>query len=166
MPRSRAAAVRVSSVPSGSAVGSGAASAPVSSYVGLPAGGSLTRARMVLRSSCVRRGLRPLPGFIPKPLQAALVEGMQALAYRLRVAAELLGNLAGAQPVPAVGHDLGVHDPIGGRMGTVDQLAHVPFSERIEGGTSGKMFGHRRPPSPHLPADLGPVLRNDANSLF
>ena len=54
-------------------------------------------------------------GLHPQPVKATLIEGLQPFPYRLGVASQRFGDLAGTQPIPAVGHDLRVKDPVGRR---------------------------------------------------
>ena len=102
----------------------------------------------------------------PQSVEAAVIEGLQAFADRLRMAAQRFGNLAGTQPIPAVGHDLGMKDPVGGRMHAMRQFPDFTFFNRVYRWTRSQMFGHGAPPCPLSAAYSVPALRNTAMTLF
>jgi hypothetical protein len=83
-------------------------------------------------------------GLHAQSIHALGVEGAQAIPDRLRMAAEFVRDLARAEPVPAASDHLGVHDPVGGRVNTVGELAHLALLERVEGRASHELFGHGR----------------------
>src|ERR671911_1045818 len=60
---------------------------------------------------------------VAEPIDALGVEPVQPLPHRLRVAAQLLGDLGGAQTIPAVGDHPGAGDPVAGCVPGAGQLA-------------------------------------------
>src|SRR5260221_1811592 len=76
--------------------------------------------------------------------------------------AKLLRDLPRPLAVPAAYNQFGVEDPVGRRMRTLGQLAHLALLGGVERRTGRHMFGHGEPPLPTVHADFTPRLRNDA----
>src|SRR5258706_739578 len=76
--------------------------------------------------------------------------------------AKLLRDLPRPLAVPAAYNQFGVEDPVGRRMRTLGQLAHLALLGGVERRTGRNMFGHGEPPWPPVHADFTPLLRNDA----
>src|SRR5260221_14170757 len=76
--------------------------------------------------------------------------------------AKLLRDLPRPLAVPAAYNPFGVEDPVGRRMRTLGQLAHLALLGGVERRTGRNMFGHGEPPWPPVHADFTPLLRNDA----
>lgn len=98
----------------------------------------------------------------PQPVESLRIEGVQAVAHRFRMTAECVGDLAGALAIPAARDHLGVDDSVGGRVDAVGQLPNMALFVGVQWRASGQMYGHGTPPAPQPPAQLLPLLRNDA----
>jgi hypothetical protein len=79
---------------------------------------------------------------VSKPIESLLVEAMDALAHRLRVAPQLRSDLRGAKPIPTAGDHPSAHYPVCGSVTAVGQLAHFVLLGCILGGTGAQQLGH------------------------
>jgi len=70
------------------------------------------------------------------------IEAHQVDAHRLRMAAQLGGDLIGRLASPAREHHLGVKFPISGRVMALGQLAHHAFFLHILRRSRFHMLGH------------------------
>jgi hypothetical protein len=87
-----------------------------------------------------------------QPVDTFGVEAVQPLPHRLRVAAQLVGDLGGAQAVPAVGDHPGAPDPVAGCVAGAGQLADGALFGGVDGWSGEQQDGHggsppRRGPS-------------------
>jgi hypothetical protein len=73
-----------------------------------------------------------------QPIKSTRVEGVDALAHRLGMTIQFLGNDAGAQPIPAACDHPGMYDPIGGGMVTTGEAPHLAFFGGIQGRASSE----------------------------
>src|SRR5262249_9347737 len=162
MPRSRAAAVSVSSVHSASPLGAGF---PFAAQLidGFAWWGELHQGKNRTAFRFGEPRLAPRARFHPQAVEPALVEGVPAVAHRLRMPAQFVGDLAGACAIPAARDHLGMERPIGGRMVAMSKLADLTRFSGSEGRTSGEMLRHGgTPPAPHSHAYFTLLLRNAA----
>jgi len=81
-------------------------------------------------------------GEVSEAVQAFGVEAVEALSYGLRVAAELLGYVGGAQPLPAQGDDAGAEDPISWGMAAAGELVNLSLLFGVFGRSGAKQFRH------------------------
>jgi hypothetical protein len=64
-------------------------------------------------------------GTILKPLEAFLIEAMQATSYRLRAATQIRGDGIHLQPIPAPGDDASAQDPVNWSVPTARKAAYL-----------------------------------------
>jgi hypothetical protein len=79
---------------------------------------------------------------VAEPVDALGVEPVQPLSHRLRVAAQLVGDLGGAQAVPAVGDHPGASDPVAGCVPGAGQLADGALFGGVERWSGVQQDGH------------------------
>jgi hypothetical protein len=79
---------------------------------------------------------------VSQAVEAAHIEGHEALAYRLWVALEFGGNDSRAQPLPTQDHHLRSADPIARGMATARQFVDLSFFQGIQRWAGKKQFGH------------------------
>ena len=105
--------------------------------------------------------LPPRAGPIAEPVEPLGVEAEQPLAHRLRMAAQLVGDGGGPEPVPTAHDHPRAADPVTGGMPAPGQLPNATFLRSIERRAGaqqlrhGGLLGHR-------PALSMPALRNGA----
>jgi hypothetical protein len=79
---------------------------------------------------------------VAEPVDAFGVEPVQPLSHRLGVAAQLVGDLGGAQAVPAVGDHPGAPDPVAGCVPGAGQLADGALFGGVERWSGEQQDGH------------------------
>jgi hypothetical protein len=79
---------------------------------------------------------------VAEPVDALGVEPVQPLPHRLRVAAQLGGDLGGAQAVPAVGDHPGAPDPVAGCVPGAGQLADGALFGGVDRWSGEQQDGH------------------------
>jgi hypothetical protein len=79
---------------------------------------------------------------IAKSIESLLVEAMNALAHRLRVAPHLRSDLRGTKSIPTAGDHPSTHNPIAWSVTAVSQLMYFLLLSRILRGTGAQQFGH------------------------
>src|SRR5215203_2930670 len=70
-------------------------------------------------------GLTARAGAVSAPVYTLGVEAVEALSYGLRMTAEFLGYLGGAQTLPAQRDDAGAEDPVSGSVATSGEFAYL-----------------------------------------
>ena len=82
---------------------------------------------------------------VAEPVDALGVEPVQPLPHRLRVAAQPLGDLGGAQAVPAVGDHPGAPDPVAGCVPGAGQLADGALFGGVDRWSANSRMGTAAP---------------------
>lgn len=100
-----------------------------------------------------------------QPIQPTRGEGTQVIPDGLRMAAEFVRDLARTQAVPAARDQLRVHDPVGGRVDTMGEFAHLAFLEPVKGESSREMLRHGAPPSPQSLRIFWAIIEERRNYL-
>ena len=70
-------------------------------------------------------GLTARAGEICEPVYTFGVEAVETLSYGLRMTAEFLGYLGGAQTLPAQRDDASAEDPVSGSVATSGEFAYL-----------------------------------------
>ncbi len=106
---------------------------------------------------------------VAEPVDALGVEPVQPLPHGLRVAAQLVGDLGGAQAVPAVGDHPGAPDPVAGGVPGAGQLADGAlfggvdwWSGEQQDGHGGSLLGAHHRATVDTSTPPIPTLRNAA----
>ncbi len=106
---------------------------------------------------------------VAEPTDALGVEPVQPLPHRLRVAAQPLGDLGGAQAVPATRDHRRASDPVAGRVPGAGQLADGPlfggadrWSGKQQDGHGGSLLGAHHHTTVYTSTPPIPTLRNVA----
>jgi hypothetical protein len=142
MPSAWARSARASRVQCAGAVGWAGASSPSPPWTSRPGGAERARAMMRPRSVSVRRRGSAGSWPVTEPVDALGVEPVQPLPHRLWVAAQLLGDLGGAQAIPAVGDHRRAPDPVAGCVPGAGQLADGALFGRVDRWSGEQQDGH------------------------
>ena len=108
-----------------------------------------------LQAALPPRPLPPFPHAVPIPTRRPMLPAWrQGVLLPLERSDWRVAHLpmAGTPPIPAAGHDCGMQDPIGRRVGAVGECADLLLFTGSQRWASGDVCGHGMPPSPHLPA--------------